>query len=76
MLNWVAEQGVTYFAFNGKVAQCENYHSFYGKVCPVCGGPVKTEYTRVVGFYTPTHSYSKSRKAEFDLRQWDNLNGN
>ena len=76
MLNWVAQQGVTYFAFNGKVAQCKNYHSFYGKVCPVCGEPVETEYTRVVGFYTPTRSYSKQRKAEFNLRQWDNLNEN
>ena len=76
MLNWVAQQGVTYFAFNGKVAQCKNYHSFYGKVCPVCGEPVETEYTRIVGFYTPTKSYSKQRKAEFNLRQWDNLNEN
>jgi len=76
MLNWVAQQGVTYFAFNGKVAQCKNYHSFYGKICPVCGEPVETEYTRIVGFYTPTKSYSKQRKAEFDLRQWDNLNEN
>ena len=76
MLNWVAQQGVTYFAFNGKVAQCKNYHSFYDKVCPVCGEPVETEYTRVVGFYTPTRSYSKQRKAEFNLRQWDNLNEN
>ena len=76
MLNWVAQQGVTYFAFNGKVAQCKNYHSFYGKVCPVCGEPVETEYTRVVGFYTPTKTYSKQRKAEFNLRQWDNLNEN
>ncbi|MBQ5474210.1 MAG: hypothetical protein IIT65_05825 [Lachnospiraceae bacterium] len=49
MLNWVAQQGVTYFAFNGKVAQCKNFHSFYGKVCPVCGEPVETEYTRIVG---------------------------
>lgn len=76
MLNWVAQQGVTYFAFNGKVAQCKNYHSFYGKTCPDCGEPVETEYTRVVGFYTPTRSYSKQRKAEFNLRQWDNLNEN
>ena len=76
MLNWVAQQGVTYFAFNGKVAQCKNYHSFYGKICPECGEPVETEYTRVVGFYTPTKSYSKQRKAEFNLRQWDNLNEN
>lgn len=49
MLNWVASQGVTYFAFNSKVAQCKNFHSFYGKVCPICGEPVENEYTRVVG---------------------------
>ena len=58
------------------MAQCKNYHSFYGKICPECGEPVETEYTRVVGFYTPTRSYSKQRKAEFNLRQWDNLNEN
>ena len=74
MLNWVAQQGVTYFAFNGKVSQCKNYHSFYGKVCPVCGEPVETEYTRIVGFYTPTKTYSKERKAEFKLREWMPLN--
>ena len=74
MLNWVAQQGVTYFAFNGKVAQCKNYHSFYGKVCPVCGEPVETEYTRIVGFYTPIKTYSKERKAEFKLREWMPLN--
>lgn len=70
MLNWVAAQGVTYFAFNGKVAQCKNFHSFYGKVCPICGEPVETEYTRIVGFYTPTRTYSKTRKAEYELREW------
>ena len=74
MLNWVAAQGVTYFAFNGKVAQCKNYHSFYGKICPVCGEPVETEYTRIVGFYTPTKSYSKERKAEYNMREWMPLN--
>lgn len=74
MLNWVAQQGVTYFAFNGKVSQCKNYHSFYGKVCPICGEPVETEYTRIVGFYVSTKSYSKERKEEFKLRNWMNLN--
>lgn len=74
MLNWVAQQGVTYFAFNGKVCQCKNFHSFYGTVCPECGEPVETEYTRVVGFYTPTKTYSKERKAEFNMREWMALN--
>ena len=74
MLNWVAEQGVTYFAFNGKVSQCKNYHSFYGSTCPECGEPVDTEYTRIAGFYTPTKSYSKERLEEYNLREWMPLN--
>lgn len=74
MLNWVAAQGVTYFAFNGKVAQCKNQHSYYGSVCPECGEPTEVEYTRIVGFYTPTKTWSKERKNEYGMRKWDNLN--
>ena len=74
MLNWVAKQGVTYFAFNGKVSRCENSHSFYGDICPICGKPKYLEYTRTVGFYTPTKTWSKERKAEFKMREWMKLN--
>ena len=74
MLNWVAQQGVTYFAFNGKVSQCENYHSFYGNKCPICGQDKKYEYTRTVGFYTRTENWSSERQAEFKLRKWEKTN--
>ncbi len=74
LLNWVAQQGVTYFAFNGKVSQCKNYHSFYGEVCPECGEKKEVEYTRTVGFYTPIKTWSKQRKDEFKLRQWEKVN--
>ena len=74
MLNWVAKQGVTYFAFNGKVSQCKNFHSFYGNICPVCGEKKSAEFTRTVGFYTKTASWSKERKEEFKLREWMPLN--
>lgn len=70
MLNWVAQQGVTYFAFNGKVSQCGNYHSFYGNKCPICGEDKKYEYTRTVGFYTRTETWSKERKSEYNYRTW------
>ena len=73
MLNWVAQQGVTYFAFNGKVSQCKNFHSFYGNVCPVCGERADKVYTRTVGFYTATASWSKERQEEFELRKWDSV---
>lgn len=49
MVEYIADQGVTYFAFNTKIQACVNNHAFYGEKCPVCGKPVDTEYTRIVG---------------------------
>lgn len=74
-VNYIADQGLTYFAFNTKIQACAHNHAFYGTKCPICGGDVATEYTRIVGFYTPIKSWSKERKAEFKLRQWEKLNG-
>ena len=75
MLNYISDQGVTYFAFNTKIQACKHNHAFYGKTCPICGEPVETEYTRIVGFYTPIKTYSKERKAEFKMRKWMDVNG-
>ena len=75
-LNWVAQQGVTYFAFNGKISQCKNKHSYYGSKCPYCGEETENYYTRVVGFYTPMSSWSHQRKEEGKMRQWENVNEN
>lgn len=74
MLNYIADQGVTYFAFNTKIQVCKHNHAFFGKVCPICGEPVFNEYTRVVGFYTPVSTYSKERKAEYKMREWEDIN--
>lgn len=71
MLNNIANAGVIYFAFNTKISVCKNHHAFVGTdTCPVCGEPIHDQYTRVVGFLTPTKSYSKERKKEFDARKW------
>ena len=74
MTNYIADQGVTYFAFNTKIQACKHNHAFYGTKCPVCGEPVYTEFTRIVGFYTPVKTYSKERKAEFEMRKWGDIN--
>jgi ribonucleoside-triphosphate reductase len=76
MVNYIADQGLTYFAFNTKIQACKHNHAFYGKKCPVCGGDVETEYTRIVGFYTPIKTWSKTRKEEYKLREWENVNDN
>jgi len=74
MLNYVASQGVIYFAFTTKISVCENKHAFIGeKKCPICGNPVADTYARVVGFYVPVSSYQKIRRAEFDKRRWMNV---
>ena len=72
MVNYVADKGVTYFAFNTKISACESNHAFYGDTCPCCGKPKVSEYSRIVGFFTKTSTWSSERKAEFKLRKWDN----
>lgn len=74
MLRYVAKQGVKYFAFTGKISACKHNHAFYGDVCPECGCPKETEYSRIVGFFTPVKSYTKERKKEWEMRDWMNLN--
>lgn len=73
-VNYIADQGLTYFAFNTKIQACARNHAFYGTKCPICGGEVATEYTRIVGFYTPIKTWSKERKQEFKMRQWEHIN--
>ena len=74
MTEYIADQGVTYFAFNTKIQACKNNHAFYGNQCPVCGSPVETEYCRIVGFYTPIKTWSKERTNEYKMRRWENIN--
>lgn len=74
MVGYIADQGVTYFAFNTKIQACKNNHAFYGDKCPVCGNPVETEYSRIVGFFTPVKTWSETRKKEYNMRRWENVN--
>lgn len=74
LLNHIADEGVTYFAFCTKISACKHNHGFYGDVCPVCGESKITSYQRIVGFLTPEKTYSKERKAEFAKRDWMDLN--
>ena len=49
MIEYIADQGCSYFAFNTKIKTCKYGHAFYDNKCPVCGGEVTDEFTRVVG---------------------------
>ena len=75
MVNYIADQGLTYFAFNAKISSCKHNHSFYGNTCPVCGLPKTREWSRIVGYYTATDTWSADRKDEYEMREWENVNG-
>ena len=71
MLNYIASQGVIYFCYNTKINVCKNHHGFVdSNICPECGEQACDTYQRVVGFLTPSKSYSKERFREFSARQW------
>ena len=71
MLNYIAKNGVMYFAFNSKINECKNHHGFVGTdMCPECGEPVFDTYQRIVGYLVPTRAYSKDRFKEFNSRKW------
>lgn len=71
MLNYIASQGVIYFCYNTKINVCKNHHGFVdADICPECGEHTCDTYQRVVGFLTPSKSYSKERFKEFSARQW------
>lgn len=74
LINYIADQGVTYFAFNPRIQACEDNHAFYGDICPECGKPVDSEYTRIVGFFTKIKTWSEKRKEEYHMREWENVN--
>lgn len=70
MLNYIANSGVIYFAYNPKLSICEKSHTFFGDVCPICGRPKHDEVSRIVGYLVPTSSYSEGRKEEYENRRW------
>lgn len=71
ILNHLGNSGVIYSCFNKKISVCKNEHAYIGDgCCPTCGEPKFDEFTRVVGFLTPSKSYSKERKEEFENRRW------
>ena len=74
MTEYIADSGTVYFAYNTRIQACKNNHAFYGTKCPVCGGDVATEYTRIVGFYTPIQTWSNERKKEYKMRRWEGIN--
>ncbi len=74
MMEYIASEGVIYFAFTTKIHVCKNMHSFVGtNTCPSCGGTPNKTFARIVGYYTPIENWSKTRRQEGSERKWYTL---
>jgi ribonucleoside-triphosphate reductase len=76
LIMFASSTGLDHFALNPCFSVCEDGHTTITKydVCPVCGKPIVTKYTRVVGYFTPVNDWVKERREfEFPKRRFNFL---
>lgn len=64
LINLSKDTGTVYWAVNRVFCKCgqEHYTISNNGSCSVCGGPIETQYTRIVGFVTPVSAWSNVRQ--------------
>lgn len=64
LINTCAKMGVVYWAINYNLQMCEADHMTIGANgrCPMCGKPIKENFTRVVGFLTNIKNWNVVRR--------------
>lgn len=72
--NGLAKKGVKYFSYISLIDICENDHSFFGDVCPICSEKSVTKGIKIVGYLVKMNSFKKERKQELGERKFYNLN--
>jgi len=73
LINICAKMGVVYWAVNYNLQMCEANHMSVGAngKCPVCGKPIKENFTRVVGFLTNIKNWNSVRRnVDYPNRQF------
>ncbi|MFW6229878.1 MAG: anaerobic ribonucleoside-triphosphate reductase, partial [Halanaerobium sp.] len=70
----LAKKGVKYFSYISLVDICDEDHSFFGDVCPICGGESVTKGIKIVGYPVKQDSYKEERKQELHEREFYNPN--
>jgi len=70
VIQFAAKHGCEHIALGGTYATCGNGHTSLtnSDICPICGSLIQNKITRVVGFFTPVHNWSK-QKRELDFNK-------
>ena len=64
----IAKKNVVYYSLINKFQYCEEDHSFYGKVCPICNGEAIGNAIKIVGYIVKDAHFEKTRKNELNNR--------
>lgn len=69
----LAKKGVKYFSYISLIDICDQDHSFFGGICPICGEPSTSKGVKIVGYLVKRDSYKKERKQELSERKFYNM---
>ena len=75
LIDFAIQEGTSYFTFNipnCKCNDCKHIVKAPIKVCPKCGSPDITSYTRIIGYLRPTTAFGEDRKIEAGNRVYSN----
>jgi len=72
LIKYSVEKKISHLSINYSFGQCEDGHVTVcgtSETCPLCGKKILTHVTRIVGYFVPTDSWSKTRREyEFPRR--------
>jgi len=71
IIEYAVKSGCEHFAINYNFCKCNYDHiSIAGpsKLCPICGGDIIEQYTRIVGYFTPVSAWNQGRRKEHEHR--------
>ena len=72
LIEYSVKQGVSHMAVNYSFGECEDGHVTVcgnSETCIICGKKIISHVTRIVGYFTKTSSWGKSRREyEFPRR--------
>lgn len=69
----LAKQGIKYFSYISLIDICNQDHSFFGDICPICGGKSVEKGIKIVGYLVKERSFKDERKEELKQRKFYKL---
>jgi len=74
LIEYSVKHGVSHFSINYSFGECKNGHVTVcgnSDTCPMCGAPILSHITRIVGYFTKIDNWSKTRREyEFPRRKF------